>query len=170
MSDSRPTDSITTSELSEEDLEAVLQESARQEQDDFQESLQERDRGLQALEEAQQILEDQLEDSNAEVDRLQRELDRAVVEAEEAEYPKREAEEARKQLEITLYNIQEGVEDAKVIDLRDERMHRTKRSLDMGDVVTRRPFWLGVVIGGLVTALTLAVAFIIYLFKNAPVA
>ena len=165
MSDSRPTDSNITSELSEEDLEAVLQESARQEMDDFHESLQERERGLQALEEAQQILEDQLEDANAEVDRLQQELDRAVVEAEEADYLRQEAEEARKQLEMTLYNIQEGVEDAKVVDLRDERMHRTKRSLDM-TLVTRRPFWHGVVIGSLVTALVLALAFIAYLFST----
>lgn len=165
MSDSKPTDSSIVSELSEEDLEAVLQESARQEMDDFQESLQERERGLKALEEAQQILEDQLEDANAEVDRLQRELDRAVVESEESDYLRKEAEDARKQLEMTLYNIQEGVEDAKVIDLRDERMHRSKRSLDMTQV-TRRPFWHGVTLGSLTTALIFALAFIAYLFKT----
>ena len=145
VSDNKTTDR-DTSELSDEDLDAVLQESARQEMDDFQGSLQEREKGLRALEEAQQLLEDELEDANTEVDRLQRELDKAIVEAEESEYLRKEAEDARKKLEATLYNIQEGVEDAKVTDLRDERMHQTTRSLDMG-MLTRGPFWKGVVAG-----------------------
>ena len=139
------------SELNEAELEAVSQESARQEMDDYMESLQEREKGLKALEDAQQFLEDQLEDANTEIDRLRRELDKAVVESEESEYLRQEAENARKQLENTLYSIQEGVEDAKVTDLRDERMHRRQGVVGI-DAVTRGPFVRGVLVGFLAGA------------------
>ena len=132
--------------MSEAEQEALAQESVRQEIDEFQGSLEERDKGLKAMEEAQQLLEDELEDSNKEIDRLQRELDKAMVEAEEAKYLRREADGARKQLEGALYKVQEGVEDARVTDLRDERMHRSSRPLDIGQV-TRRPFWYGLMLG-----------------------
>jgi chromosome segregation ATPase len=134
------------SELSEADFDAVSQESARQELDEYLESLQEREKGLKVLEEAQQDLEDQLEDANTEVDRLRRELDKAMVEAEESEYLRQEAEGARKQLENTLYSMQEGVENSKVTDLRDERMHRRQGVLGI-DAVTRGPFVKGVFAG-----------------------
>ncbi|HDK38576.1 MAG TPA: hypothetical protein ENG92_06135 [Thiolapillus brandeum] len=134
------------SELTEVDLEAVSQESARQELDEFLESLKERERGLKVMEEAQQDLEDQLEDANTEIDRLRRELDKAAVEAEESAYLRQEAENACKQLENTLYSMQEGVESSKVTDLRDERMHRRQGVLGI-DSVTRRPFIKGLFAG-----------------------
>ena len=134
------------SELNSTDLDPVSQESARQEMDDYLESLQEREKGLKAMEDAQQFLEDQLEDANTEIDRLRRELDKAVVEAEESEYLRLEADNARKQLENTLYSIQEGVEDTKVTDLRDERMHRRQGVLGI-DAVTRGPFLRGMLAG-----------------------
>ncbi len=143
--------------MSETDQNAVTQESERQEIDDIQESLQERDKGFKAMEEAQQLLEDELEDSNKEVDRLQRELDKALVELEEAKYLRREADAARKQLEGALYKVQEGMEDAKVTDLRDERMHRSARALDINQV-TRRPFWYGLILGLLLGSLPAALA------------
>lgn len=134
------------SELPDDDIDALEQESVRQEMDDFQESLQGREKGLRALQEAQQILEDQLEDANTEIDRLQRELDRAIVERDESEYLRKEADGARKQLEASLYNIQSGVEEAKVTDLRDERMHRSRRAIDIS-IVTYGPFVKGALVG-----------------------
>ena len=134
------------SQLTESELEAVIQESVRQKHSDFLESLEGQQKGLKALEEAQQILEDQLEDANTEIDRLRRELDKAVVEAEEADYLRREAENARKQLEQTLYRIQEGVEETRVTDLRDQRMRRRKSALGIDDI-TRRPFIKGLLFG-----------------------
>ena len=145
MTDNKTVDEHT-SELSDEDLDTLRQESTRQEIDDFQESLHERDKGLKVLQDAQQTLEDELEDANTEVDRLQRELDRSVVEKEEADYLRREAESARKQLESSIYNIQEGVEESKVTNLRDERMHRSRRTLAMQQI-TGGPFIKGVVVG-----------------------
>jgi len=142
------------SELSEADYDAVSQESARQELDEYLESLQEREKGLKALEEAQQDLEDQLEDANTEVDRLRTELEKALVEAEESEYLRQESEVARKQLENTLYSMQEGVENSKVTDLRDERMHRRQGVLGI-DAVTRGPFVKGVFAGVLVGGVSL---------------
>ncbi len=146
--------------LDETRLDPVSQESARQEMDEYLESLQEREKGLKAMEEAQQFLEDQLEDANTEIDRLRQELDKAVVEAEEAEYLRQEAENARRQLENTLYSIQEGVEDAKVTDLRDERMHRRQGVVGI-DAVTRAPFirgiLLGVILGGAGAVLALEI-------------
>ncbi len=139
------------SQLNEAELDPISQESARQEMDEYLESLQEREKGLKAMEEAQQFLEDQLEDANTEIDRLRRELDKAVVEAEESEYLRQEAENARKQLENTLYSIQEGVEDAKVTDLRDERMHRRQGVVGI-DSVTRGPFIRGMLLGIIVGA------------------
>ena len=137
----------SSSQLTESELQALLDESERQKQDDFLESMEGQAKGIKALEEAQQILEDQLEDANTEIDRLRRELDRAVVEAEEADYLRREAEKARKQLENTLYQIQEGVEEkTRITDLRDERMYRKPGVLGV-DHVTRGPFVKGVVLG-----------------------
>lgn len=138
----------SSSQFSESELEAIIQESTRQQQDDFLESMEGREKGLKALEEAQQILEDQLEDANTEIDRLRRELDKAAVEAEEADYLRREAESARKQLEQTLYKIQEGVEDSRVTDLRDARM-RNRFGLLGVDQVTRGPFLKGLFLGAL---------------------
>jgi len=136
----------SSSQLTESELQALLEESERQKQDDLWESMEGRQKEIKALEEAQQLLEDQLEDANTEIDRLRRELDRAVVEVEEADYLRREAEKARKQLESTLYQIQEGVEDSKVTDLRDARMHRRRGVLGV-DHVTRGPFIKGLVVG-----------------------
>ncbi|WP_456377408.1 hypothetical protein [Thiolapillus sp.] len=153
------------SELNETGLDAVSQESARQELDDHLESLQEREKGLKAMEEAQQLLEDQLEDANTEIDRLRRELDKAVVEAEESEYLRQETENARKQLENTLYSIQEGVEDAKVTDLRDERMHRRQGVVGI-DAVTRGPFIKGIVVGIFFGSILALLVFEILAFAN----
>ena len=147
-------DEERSSQLSESELEILIQESARQQQDDFLESMEGQQKGLRALEEAQQLLEDQLEDANTEIDRLRRELDKAVVEAEEADYLRREAENARRKLEETLYTIQEGVEDSRVMDLRDERMRRRRSALGI-DQVTRAPFLKGALLGALLGAGTL---------------
>lgn len=136
------------SELNESDLNAVSKESARQELDEHLESIKEREKGLKAMQTAQQDLEDQLEDANTEVDRLRRELDKAMVESEESEYLRQEAENARKQLEDTLYSMQEGVENSKVTNLRDERMHRRQGVLSI-DSVTRGSFIKGMFAGGL---------------------
>ncbi len=135
-----------SSQLTESELQALLEESERQKQDDFLESMEGHQKGIKALEAAQQLLEDQLEDANTEIDRLRRELDRAVVEAEEADYLRREAEKARKQLESTLYQIQEGFEESKITDLRDERMYRRPGVLGV-DHVTWRPFLKGLLLG-----------------------
>jgi len=140
-----------SSQLSDSELEIIIQESARQQQDDFLQSMEGQQRGLKALEEAQQILEDQLEDANTEIDRLRRELDKAAVEAEEADYLRREAENARRKLEETLYKIQEGVEDSRVMNLRDERMRRRHSALGI-DQVTRGPFLKGALLGALAGA------------------
>jgi len=153
------------SDLNDVDLNAVSQESARQELDEYLESLQEREKGLKAMQEAQQDLEDQLEDANSEIDRLRRELDKAVVEAEESEYLRQEAENARKQLENTLYSMQEGVESSKVTDLRDERMHRRQGVLGI-DAVTRGPFIKGLLTGALLGVVALLLALELYTLLN----
>jgi len=153
------------SELNEVDLDAVSQESARQELDEYLESIKEREKGLKAMESAQQDLEDQLEDANTEVDRLRRELDKAQVEAEESEYLRQEAENARKQLENTLYSMQEGVENSKVTDLRDERMHRRQGVLGI-DAVTRGPFVKGMFTGALLGGMAMLLALEIFALFN----
>jgi len=126
-----------SSQLSDSELEIIIQESARQQQDDFLQSMEGQQRGLKALEEAH--------------DRLRRELDKAAVEAEEADYLRREAENARRKLEETLYKIQEGVEDSRVMNLRDERMRRRHSALGI-DQVTRGPFLKGALLGALAGA------------------
>jgi len=153
------------SDLNDTDLDAVNQESARQELDEYLESLQEREKGLKAMQEAQQDLEDQLEDANTEIDRLRRELDKTVVEAEESEYLRQESENARKQLENTLYSMQEGVESSKVTDLRDERMHRRQGILGI-DSVTRGPYLKGLFLGILLGAVALLLALELYALLN----
>jgi predicted RNase H-like nuclease (RuvC/YqgF family) len=136
-----------SSQLTESELQAILEESERQKQDDFLESMEGQVKGIKALEEANQLLEDQLEDANTEIDRLRRELERAAVEAEEADYRRREAEKARKQLESTLYQIQEDAgARVQVTDLRDARMYRKPGVLGV-DQVTRGPFLKGLAIG-----------------------
>ena len=137
----------SSSQLTESELQAILEESERQKQDDFLESMEGQVKGIKALEEANQLLEDQLEDANTEIDRLRRELERSLAESEEADYQRREAEKARKQLERTLYQIQEGARDAgQVTDLRDARMQRRPGVLGV-DNVTRGPFLKGMLLG-----------------------
>ncbi|WP_456405306.1 hypothetical protein [Thiolapillus sp.] len=154
------------SDLNEIDLNAVSMESARQELDEYLESIKEREKGLKAMQSAQQDLEDQLEDANTEVDRLRRELDKALVESEESEYLRQEAENARKQLENTLYSMQEGVENSKVTNLRDARMHRRQGVLGI-DSVTRGPFFKGLLFGGLLGAVAALLALeMLALFNN----
>ncbi len=146
-----------SSQLTESELQALLEESERQKQDDFLESMEGQSKGLKALEEAQQLLEDQLEDANTEIDRLRRELDRAQAEVEEAEYRRREAERARKELEEKLYRIQEGHAAARVTDLRDARMYRRPGVLGV-DQITRGPFLKGLLLGLLGGGLALLAA------------
>ncbi len=134
------------SKLDNLELDALNQESARQELEDYLESLKEREKGLKILEEAQQFLEDQLEDANTEIDRLRRDLDKASVEAEEAQYLYKESEAARKELEQTLYQIREGSDDTSVTDLRDQRMQRSTAVVGF-DSVTRGPYIRGLLIG-----------------------
>jgi len=129
-----------------EDDRRLYQEKLRQEMGDFETSISERERGIRALEEAQEILEDQLEDANNEIDRLRRELEKMSLETEEAKYQQREAEEARKKLENALYKMQEGVEDAKVVSMRDERLHQSIRPLGFSSI-TRGPMLRGALIG-----------------------
>lgn len=139
--DSQPSKPVPTIEDS-----VLKQEAERQEMGDYEGTILERDRALQQMEEAQQFLEDELEDANTEIDRLRRELDKLVVEAEEAEFQRKEAEGARKQVESSLYEMREGVESSRVTDLRDERMHRSRRSLGINQV-TLWPLLKGLGVG-----------------------
>ena len=140
------------SKLDHLELDALSQESARQELEDYLESLKEREKGLRVLEEAQQFLEDQLEDANTEIDRLRRDLDKASVEAEEAMFMYKESERARKELEQTVYQFQEGKTDTTITDLRDMRMQKHSGVVSL-DSVTRGPFIRGILLGILLAAL-----------------
>ncbi|MGV6826107.1 MAG: hypothetical protein ACWA5Q_03945 [bacterium] len=143
----------------------LVQEAERQEISNYKRTVAERDRIIEELEEGQQFLEDELEDANTEIDRLRRELDKLAVEAEEAEFQRREAEGARKQVESSLYEIREGVEHAKATDLRDSRMHRSKRAVGI-NLVTLWPLLKGLLGGMVAGAVLLIVVFEILLWLN----
>jgi hypothetical protein len=128
------------------DRKRLDQEAMRQEMRDVEKTHAERAKGIKVLEEAQEILEDKLEDANREIDRLRRELDKLSLEVEESRYQKQEADDARKQLEGTLYKIQEGVEDSKVTDLRDSRLQRSRRPLAISGVM-RGPQFKALLLG-----------------------
>lgn len=77
-----------------------------------------------------------LEKANREIDRLRRELDEAQVELDEAQFRVQEAEGARGQVQQTLKQYQQQVEDTRVDDLRDERLQKRSRAMDMRRVLT----------------------------------
>ena len=87
------------------------------------------------------------------------------MEAEESEYLRQEAENARKQLENTLYSMQEGVENSKVTDLRDEPMHRRQGVLGI-DAVTRGAFVKGMFTGALLGGMAMLLALEIFALFN----
>lgn len=115
--------------------EAVDGEVLRQKSEELEISLQERQRELLDAAEARQMLEDSLEDANAEVDALRRQLDKLNVEVDESQFKASEAEQAREQVQQELLRYQEDAEQAKVADMRDERMRPSNRPLDIDGVV-----------------------------------
>jgi len=141
-----PKEGERVSQLTESELEALIQESIRQQQCELLESIMGQQKGLKALEEAQQLLEDQLEDANSEIDRLRRELEKTAIELEEADYLRKEAENARRQLEETLYTLEDQGRLPTLTDLRDHRMQRPSGVLGL-DQVTRTPFRKGFLLG-----------------------
>jgi len=109
-------------------------EVTRRELHDVQHALAERQHELALAEESRQLLEDALEEAHAEIDRVRRELDRLAVETEEAVFRAEEAEKARARLQQELKRFQEEIEQAKLEDLRDERVRGGKVPLDIDAV------------------------------------
>ena len=105
-----------------DDREAISHEAMRQRIEALEASLGERQRELTEAEEARHMLEDGLEDANRQLDGVRRELERAQTEADESLYSRREAEKARNQLQQALQRLQDNAEEARVTDLRDDRL------------------------------------------------
>jgi len=106
--------------------EAISHEAMRQRIEGLESSLSERQRELADAADARHMLEDSLEDVNRRIDDLRRELERAQAEAAEAVSTRREAENARDQLQDALRRLQDDAEEARVTDLRDERLQSGK--------------------------------------------
>ena len=126
--------------------EAISHEAMRQEIDELKSSLGERQRELAGAEESRHMLEDSLEDANRQLDDLRRELEKAAVEADEAVMSRREAEVARDQLQQALQRLQEDAEEARVIDLRDERLKPITKPIGI-DAVTGPGRWVSGIVG-----------------------
>jgi chromosome segregation ATPase len=114
--------------------EAISHEAMRQQIEVLEASLAERQRELGNADGSQQMLEDELEDANRQLDQVRRELEKAKVEADEAMFSRREAESARDQLQEALYRLQEDAEEARVTDLRDERLKPSRRPIGIDSV------------------------------------
>ena len=139
--------------------EAISYESMRQRIETLESSLGERQRELTGAEEARHMLEDGLEDVNRQLDEMRRELERAKTEADEALASRREAENARDQLQQALIRVQEDAEEAKVTDLRDERLRPTSRPIGMANVAKPRR-WLAALAGAALLVLLGAIAIV----------
>jgi len=109
--------------------EAISHEAMRQRIEGLESSLGERQRELADAADSRQMLEDSLEDVNRRIDDLRRELEQAQAEAAEAVSTRREAENARDQLQEALRRLQDDAEEARVTDLRDERLQPGKRPI-----------------------------------------
>ncbi len=120
--------------------EAISLESMRQRIEELETTLGERQRDLTQAEESHQTLEDSLEDKNREFEQLQSELDEMLGRL-------REAESARDQLQEALGHLQENADEAKVTDLRDERLALSSRPLGMDSVVPPHRRGLAALIG-----------------------
>jgi CRP-like cAMP-binding protein/chromosome segregation ATPase len=123
--------------------EAISYEAMRQRIETLESSLGERQRELTGAEKAQHMLEDGLEDVNRQLDEMRRELEKAQIEADEALASRREAEKARDQLQQALIRVQEDAEEAKVTDLRDERLQPSSRPIGMANVAKPRRWLAG---------------------------
>jgi len=118
--------------------EAISHEAMRQRIEGLESSLSERQRELADATDTRHVLEDSLEDVNRRIDDLRRELEQAQAEAVEAASMRREAENARDQLHEALRRLQDDAEEARVTDLRDERLQPGRRPIGGGNAVTRR--------------------------------
>ncbi|MGB5741030.1 MAG: cyclic nucleotide-binding domain-containing protein [Sedimenticolaceae bacterium] len=123
--------------------EAISYEAMRQRIESLESSLGERQRELTGAEEARHMLEDGLEDVNRQLDEMRRELEKAQTEADEALAARREAEKVRDQLQQALIRVQEDAEEAKVTDLRDERLRPSSRPIGMASVARPRRWLAG---------------------------
>ena len=106
------------------------------------------------------MLEDGLEDVNRKLDEMRRELEKAQTEAEEALASRREAEKARDQLQQALIRVQEDAEEAKVTDLRDERLRPSSRPIGMANVAKSRR-WVTGLAGAALLVLLGAIAVVV---------
>ena len=140
--------------------EAISYEAMRQRIETLESSLGERQRELTGAEEARHMLEDGLEDVNRKLDEMRRELEKAQTEAEEALASRREAEKARDQLQQALIRVQEDAEEAKVTDLRDERLRPSSRPIGMANVAKSRR-WVTGLAGAALLVLLGAIAVVV---------
>ena len=102
--------------------ELVSQEAMRQQIEALEASLGERQREINDAQAAHNMLEDELEDAHRQLDQALRELEKAQTDADEAISIRREAESARSQLQEALVQTQRDAEQARVNDLRDDRL------------------------------------------------
>lgn len=132
--------------------EAISHEAMRQRIEELESSLAERQRELSGADESRHMLEDALEDANRQLDAVRRDLEKAQVEADEAVFSRREADNAREQLQAALYRLQEDAEEARVTDLRDERLKPSKRPIGIDSVATPNRWLPGLVGAGVLLA------------------
>jgi chromosome segregation ATPase len=102
--------------------ELVSQEAMRQQIETLEASLGERQREISDAQAAQNMLEDEIEDAHRQLDQARRELEKAQADADEAMSVRREAESARSQLQEALVQTQRDAQQARVNDLRDDRL------------------------------------------------
>jgi CRP-like cAMP-binding protein/chromosome segregation ATPase len=138
--------------------EAISHEAMRQRIEELESSLAERQRLLADADESRHMLEDAMEDVNQKFDDLSRELEKARADAEAASRDRREAEGAREQLQEALRRLQEDAEEAKVTDLRDDRLKASKRPIGIDSVAPRSRWLPGLLGAGLAIGLLEAVS------------
>ena len=138
--------------------EAISHEAMRQRIEELESSLAERQRLLGEADESRHMIEDSMEDVNQKLDDLSRELEKAQTEAGEALRDRREAESAREQLQEALRRLQEDAEEAKVTDLRDDRLKASRRPIGIDSVAAPSRWLPGMVGAGLAIGLLEAVS------------
>jgi chromosome segregation ATPase len=129
--------------------EAISHEAMRQRIEELESSLAERQRLLADADESRHMLEDAVEDVNQKFDDLSRELEKAQADADAALRGRREAEDAREQLQEALRRMQNDAEEAKVTDLRDDRLKASKRPIGIDSVAPPNRWLPGLLGAGL---------------------
>ena len=133
--------------------EAISHEAMRQQIEVLESSLAERQRELGNADGSQQMLEDRLEDANRQLDEIG-----ASSRRPGSRRTRRYSADARRSRHAIscrrpLYRLQEDAEEARVTDLRDDRLKPSRRPIGIDSVAAPSRFLPGLLGAGVVLAL-----------------